>query len=85
MQNNDTRSTPIAQSLTQALNSMYTSQTSAPSPTLFRRVVLLLLAFDIIYLRKSHTMELIAKLKNHSNRPRSLGQILPKFARLDIH
>ncbi len=30
-------------------------------------------------------MELIAKLKNHSNRPRSLGQILPKFARSDIH
>ncbi len=30
-------------------------------------------------------IELIAKLKNHSNRPRSLGQILPKFARSDIH
>ncbi len=31
------------------------------------------------------TSELIAKLKNHSNRPRSLGQILPKFAGSDIH
>ncbi len=30
-------------------------------------------------------VELIVKLKNHSNRPRCLGQILPKFARSDIH